>query len=96
MISFAVGVQDAEVLAEQLGGDLIPKDLMQLPRYQAYARLLINGHPSRPFTLRTLPPLAPSRRNEHRPLSIRRYCRQRYGRPVAQVEQEIAKAFGTG
>ena len=93
MISFAVGVQDAEVLSEQLGGDLTPKDLMQLPRYQAYARLLINGHPSRPFTLRTLPPLAPSRGNEHRPMSIRRYCRQRYGRPVAQVEQEIAAAF---
>lgn len=95
MISFAVGVQDAEVLAEQLGGDLIPKDLMQLPRFQAYARLLINGHPSRPFTLRTLPPLAPSQGNEHRPTTIRRYCRQRYGRPVAQVEQEIAAAFAS-
>jgi hypothetical protein len=96
MISFAVGVQDAEVLSEQLGGDLIPKDLMQLPRFQAYARLLINGHPSRPFTLRTLPPLAPAPGNEHRPTAIRRYCRQRYGRPVASVEREIAQAFVTG
>ena len=29
MIVFAVGVTDAEVLSEQLGGDLIPRDLMQ-------------------------------------------------------------------
>jgi DNA helicase HerA-like ATPase len=57
MIVFAVGVQDTEVLAEQLGGDLTTRDLIQLPRYQAYARLLIDGHPSRPFSLRTLPPL---------------------------------------
>jgi hypothetical protein len=93
MISFAVGVQDAEVLAEQLGGEVTPKDLMQLPRFQAYARLLIDGQPSRPFTLRTLPPVTPTRGNEHRPATIRRYCRQRYGRPVASVEQEIARAF---
>ena len=94
MISFAVGVQDAEVLAEQLGGDVTPKDLMQLPRYQAYARLLIDGQPSRPFTLRTLPPVAPARGNEHRPVTIRRYCRQRYGRPIGVVETEIARSFG--
>ena len=29
---------------------------MTLPRYQAYARLLIDGQPSRPFSMRTLPP----------------------------------------
>lgn len=93
MIVFAVGVQDAEVLAEQFGGDLTPKDLMQLPRFQAYARLLIDGHPSRPFTLRTLPPYQTSRWNEQRPQTIRNYCRQRYGRPLEKVEHEIAEAF---
>jgi hypothetical protein len=93
MISFAVGVQDAEVLAEQLGGDLIPKDLMQLPRYQAYARLLIDGQPSRPFTLRTLPPVSPARGNEHRPVTIRRYCRQRYGRPIAELSFKTLTRF---
>ena len=93
MIVFAVGVQDAEVLAEQLGGDLTTRDLIQLPRYQAYARLLIDGHPSRPFSLRTLPPMAPAPGNERRPGIIRRYCRQRYGRAVEMVENEVARAF---
>ena len=93
MVAFQLGVQDAEVLTEQLGGDLMPKDLLTLPRYQAYARLLIHGQPSRPFTLRTLPPPSPSPRHEHRSLAIRRYCRQRYGRPVEKVEREVAQAF---
>jgi hypothetical protein len=44
MIVFTVGVQDAEVLAEQLGGYLTPQDLIQEPYLQAYARMLIDGH----------------------------------------------------
>lgn len=69
MVVFQLGVQDAEVLAEQLGGDLTSRDLLALPRFQAYARLLIDGQPSRPFTLRTLPPASLSPRHEHRSLT---------------------------
>jgi hypothetical protein len=93
MIVFQVGVQDAELLAEQLGGDLTPRDLLTLPRFQTYTRLLIDGQPSRPFSLRTLPPTGHSERHRLRSLSIRRYCAQRYGRPVERVEREIAAAF---
>jgi len=93
MVIFQVGVQDAEALAAQLGGKLLPNDLLTLPRYHAYARLLINGHPSRPFTLRTLPPASPSHNNRDRPEIIRRYCRQRYARPAPRVEQEIHRVF---
>ncbi len=95
MIVFQVGVQDAELLAEQLGGNLTPRDLMALPRFQAYARFLIEGQPSRPFTFRTLPPQPHSPRHEQRTHAVRRYCRQRYGRPVAKVQQEIASAFAS-
>jgi hypothetical protein len=93
MIVFGVGVEDSEMLSEQLGGDLLPKDLMTLPRYQAYARLSIEGKPSQPFTLRTLAPPQQTQRQQERSVSIRRYCRQRYGRPVERVEQEIALAM---
>src|SRR5205807_376280 len=56
LVSFQVGANDAEPLALQLGGELTAQDLLRLPRYQAYIRLLIDGHPSRPFSMRTLPP----------------------------------------
>jgi hypothetical protein len=94
LISFQVGVQDGEVIAAELGGDLTPRDLLALPRFQAYCRLLIDGHPSRPFSLRTLPPSA---RFDHvRPHIIRRYSRQRYGRPIAEVERQIKQVVAAG
>jgi hypothetical protein len=91
LVAFQVGAEDAEILAAQLGGDLVPRDLLQLPRFQAYVRLLINGHPSRPFSMQTLSPR--SVREPHRPEIIRRHSRHRYGRPAAEVEKEIAAAL---
>ncbi len=91
LISFQVGASDAEPLALQFGGDLVSQDLLRLPRYQAYVRLLIEGTPSRPFSMRTLPP---ARIADHvRTDIIRRMSRQRYARPAAQVEEEIAAAL---
>ena len=53
-----VGRSDAEKLAEELGGDVTPEDLIALPKYHAVVRMLIDGEPTRPFTIRTLPPAA--------------------------------------
>lgn len=53
-----VGRRDAEQLAEELGGDVTPQDLIALPKYHAVLRMLIDGQPTRPFTIRTLPPPA--------------------------------------
>jgi type IV secretory pathway TraG/TraD family ATPase VirD4 len=53
-----VGHTDAEKLAEELGGDVTPEDLIALPKYHAVMRILIKGEPTRPFTVSTLPPPA--------------------------------------
>ena len=92
LLCFQVGAKDAEVLAEQLGGEVTAQDLMRLPRYQAYVRLLIDGMPSRPFSMRTLPPTV-NRHGQDRAEIIRRYSRQRYTRQAAQVEADIERAF---
>ncbi|MBI3466449.1 MAG: type IV secretory system conjugative DNA transfer family protein [Planctomycetes bacterium] len=92
LLCFQVGAKDAEGLAEQLGGDLTPQDLMRLPRYHAYVRLLIDGHPGRPFSMRTIPPQL-SKIDEKRAEIIRRYVRQRYCRPQRVAETEIENAF---
>ena len=93
LISFQVGASDAEPLALQFGGDLAPPDLMRLPRYQAYVRLLVDGMPTRPFSMRTLEPrtMAAHSRSE----IIRRASRQRYTCPASQVEQEIVAALAS-
>jgi len=92
LLVFQVGARDAEVLAEQLGGDMTPHDLMALPRYRAYARLLIDGMPSRPFSMETLPPAASNQRRG-RSAVVRRTSRHRYSRPARMVEAAIEKAF---
>lgn len=91
LVSFQVGADDAELLATQFGGDLLPQDLLRLPRYQAYIRLLIDGSPSRPFSMRTLPPCRSLDAN--RPAIIRNVSRHRYARPACEVEEEIRNAI---
>jgi len=90
LLVFQVGAQDAEVLAEQLGGDVTPQDLMALPRYRACARLLIDGMPSRPFSMETMPP---PRTAGGRADVVRRTSRHRYSRPAHAVEEEIRRSF---
>lgn len=78
MVCFQCGAKDAELLSEQLGGEVDPQDLMRLPKYHAYTRLLIDGHPSRPFSMTTLAPkkaLQPDRAAIVRKVSQRRFTR---------------------
>ncbi len=93
LLVFQVGTRDAEVLAEQLGGDVTPQDLMALPRYRAYARLLIDGMPSRPFSMETMP--SPRAADGGRADVVRRTSRHRYSRPAAAVEEEIRYSFAS-
>ena len=74
-----VGRSDAERLAEELGGEVTPEDLIALPKYHAVVRLLIDGEPTRPFTIRTLAPPAINGRHAEAKhvveVSSRRYAR---------------------
>lgn len=79
IVAFQVGSDDADVLARQLGrfeGQILPQHLSGLPKYTAYARLLIDGMPSHPFSLQTLPP--PSALDPERAEIVRRVVRRRF------------------
>jgi len=91
LVSFAVGADDAETLTAQLGDAVTSQDLLALPKYEAYVRLLIDGLPSRPFSLRTS--LPSQRSNAARGDLIRRVSQRRYGRPLAIVAAEIERGF---
>jgi hypothetical protein len=82
IIAFQVGSDDAEILAQQLSkypGHLKSQDLTNLPKYTAYARLLIDGMPSNPFSLTTLPPVAV---DEDRYQIVYDRSQRQYARPV--------------
>jgi DNA helicase HerA-like ATPase len=92
LVSFRVGSQDAEAVSEQLTGDVDPADLVALPNYTAYVRILAEGVPQPAFSMRTLAPTK-TKHGAERAEKVRRHSRHRYGRPRAQVEAEIARAL---
>jgi hypothetical protein len=56
VISFRVGAEDAPFLVREFVEQFEQIDLMQLPNYRIYLKLMIDGMPSKPFSALTLPP----------------------------------------
>jgi type IV secretory pathway TraG/TraD family ATPase VirD4 len=56
IISFRVGAEDAPYLARELVGQFDEIDLVQLPNYRVYLKLMIDGSPSKPFSAMTFAP----------------------------------------
>jgi hypothetical protein len=81
LLAFQCGSGDASVLAEQLGPPVTAYDLLRVPRFQAYARLLHDGRPAGPFTIRTIRPVT-GECNADRLETIRRSSRRQYARPI--------------
>jgi hypothetical protein len=55
-IAFTLGKDDADLIAGQFKGMISTNDLISLPKYTAYTRLMIDGISSDPFSMKTLPP----------------------------------------
>lgn len=56
IICFRVGVEDAPYLAREFQAKFDQLDLLQLPNYRVYLKLMIDGMPSMPFSAVTLVP----------------------------------------
>lgn len=92
-VAFRTGAEDVTFLEEkQFGPDILAQDLLNLPNYNVYLRLMIDGVPSRPFSAITLPPVP--RPEVSYTDEISEYSRKTYGMPRAQVEEAIARATG--
>ncbi|MDP3729299.1 MAG: type IV secretion system DNA-binding domain-containing protein [bacterium] len=55
LLTFRIGVQDAEILAKQFAPTFTQKDLINIDNFNVYAKLLINGQTSQPFNMQTIP-----------------------------------------
>jgi Type IV secretion-system coupling protein DNA-binding domain len=56
IMAFRVGAEDAPHLTHEFVERVEQIDLIQLPNYRIYLKLMIDGMPSRPFSARTLDP----------------------------------------
>lgn len=57
IISFRVGVMDAEILAKEFYPESTAADLISLPNHDIYLKLMIDGVVSQPFSVTTLLPV---------------------------------------
>ena len=54
LMTFRLGARDAGVLARELAPTFEPEDLLRLPNFNIYLKLMIDGEPSKPFSAETI------------------------------------------
>ncbi|MCH8748470.1 type IV secretion system DNA-binding domain-containing protein [Patescibacteria group bacterium] len=91
IVSYRIGVDDAEFMAKQFDPVFSEYDLTKLDRFTASVRLLAEGVPVRPFSLSIPPP--PAGGNPEIRDQIRGHSRRVYGRPRAEVEERILSRY---
>jgi len=88
MIVFRVGSDDADFLEKEFDPEFTPSDIVNLPNYKIYLKLMIDGVTSRPFSAKTLPPMVKSG-NKKIEEEVIKSSRNLYCRPKGVVEKEI-------
>jgi hypothetical protein len=90
MIIFRVGAEDAKQLAQEVHPTFTEEDLINLPRYSMYLKLMIDGTSSKPFSANTttIPLINTSYKSE-----IIEYSREVYGTRKEAIEEEIDNRY---
>jgi CxxC-x17-CxxC domain-containing protein len=90
MITFRVGATDAEELAKEFAPVFTEEDLVNLPKYEMYLKLMIDGIASSPFSGKGLPPLSEDKKTSNFEKVVR-YSREKYASDKASVEDKILR-----
>ena len=93
LINFRVGAADAERLVLEFTPFFTEEDLVNLPAFAIYLKLMIDGVASDPFSANTLPPLFGDYRTNNREKVIQ-VSRERYANPRQVVEDKINRWSG--
>lgn len=92
MSVFRVGAEDAEFLEKEFSPHFTAEDLVNLPKYNVYIKLMIDGIASHPFSSQTLPPPTPLKDSNRE--KIINASRERYGIASTIVEDKITRWIG--
>mgnify|MGYP001237378954 CR=1 FL=1 len=87
---FRIGAEDAQFMESQFAPVFSAKDIMNIPNYNAFLRILMRGTPVKPFSVATMPmPDLDFTRVD--PLIA--HSLARFGRPRAEIEAEIQARY---
>ncbi len=93
IISFRVGAEDAEFLEKEFQPVFEANDIVNLPKYNIYLKLMIDGIAGDAFSATALPPIDISETvdNEHK---VIRVSRERYAKGREEIEEKIGRWTG--
>jgi len=89
---FRVGAEDAEFLEKEFTPEFTAEDLVNLPKYNVYLKLMIDGISGHPFSAQTLPPPLPFEYSNKE--KIINASREKYGVRREIVEDKILRWSG--
>lgn len=93
IISFRVGGADAEFLEKEFEPVFMMNDIVNLPKYQIYLKLMIDGIAGDAFSATTLPPIEIQATKQNAETIIR-VSRERYANGREDVEDKIRRWSG--
>lgn len=93
IVSFRVGQNDVDMLSKYFQPTFTTDDLLRVPNYNAIVRTLVNGVPTQPFSMATLPPLG--KENTRLASALKQLSAVKYGKPRKVVEKEIFERMKT-
>ena len=91
IVTYRVGSTDAEILGKEFAPTFTEEDLINLPKYNVYLKLMIDGVASRPFSAVTLPPIGSPTASFEKVVKV---SRERYAAPRDQIEDKIMRWSG--
>ena len=93
LVVFRVGAADAEVLVKEFEPQYTEEDLVNLPKYNFYIKLMIDGVASQPFSATGLMPKTIAEENGNTDKVIK-VSRERYANSKEEVEEQIMRWHG--
>lgn len=90
MVVFRVGADDAKYLAIQFDPIFSETDLVNIDNFSAYLKILVGGKTTKPFNIKTFPPVSGDLAKAK---IIRELSRLKYGRQRESVEENILKRW---
>jgi len=94
IITFRVGAVDAEFLEKEFEPNFMMNDIVNLPKWNIYLKLMIDGVSRDPFSASTLPP--PPKPEKSNKETIIKISRERYATRREIIEEKIARWSGFG
>ncbi|MDA1024617.1 MAG: type IV secretion system DNA-binding domain-containing protein, partial [bacterium] len=93
MVTFRVGSPDAIFMEDEFKPRFTPEDIINLPKFSIYLKLMIDGVSSQPFSAATLPPIGHLTGVADKVIE---QSRLRYAGNRSEIEDTVAKWSGFG